>query len=233
MSGNNGGARAQRGHLPRAPESEHHQRGANVANGLPSRKRTTVRVAGNDAKGWPAHSLAPRPPAIMNLVEVLDDPEDQPAPVFGQYPKGLITKLLPLMRCDRREILHVCSGALRKGEGIRVDRRPEARPDILADGRALPLRDGSIAGVMLDPPYTEGYARDLYGIDYPRPSHLLAEAARVVRPCGRIAFVHFIVPNPPPRCRIVKVLGLTTGCGFQMRAVTIFEREQDSLAGVA
>lgn len=61
------------------------------------------------------------------------------------------------------------------------------------------------------------------------PSHLLAEAARVVRPSGRIAFVHTLVPMPPPGCRVVKVLGLSTGFGFHMRAVTIYEREQARL----
>ena len=73
------------------------------------------------------------------------------------------------------------------------------------------------------------YARELYRTDYPRPSHLLAEAARVVRPSGRIAIVHYIVPNPPPGCHHVKTLGLSMGFGYPMRAVTIYEREQDSL----
>jgi hypothetical protein len=153
----------------------------------------------------------------------------QPEPVFGQYPKGLIRRLLPWLRCERREVLHICSGSLPPGEGIRVDLRTAARPDIMADGRRLPLRSGSIAAAMVDPPYTPQYAADLYGVEYPRPSHLLAEAARVVRPCGRIAFVHYIVPMPPPRCRIVKVFGLSTGLGFSIRAVSVWEREQDSL----
>ena len=105
----------------------------------------------------------------------------------------------------------------------------EARPDILADGRRLPLADGSIAAVMIDPPYTPRYAQDLYGVDYPLPSHLLAEAARVVRPGGRIVFVHYLVPMPPPNCRFLKGFGMSTGFGFYMRGVTIFERAQAGL----
>jgi SAM-dependent methyltransferase len=167
-------------------------------------------------------------PAICFVYDDLADLE-LPAPVFGMYPAAFIPKILPWLKCHRRRVVHVCSGGLPRGEGIRVDIRPEARPDVLADGRALPFADASVEAVLLDPPYTEHYARDLYGVKYPRPSHLLREAARVVKPCGRIGFVHYITPNPPPGCRVVRVFGLSTGFGFPMRAVTIYEREQASL----
>ena len=205
------------------------------------RRRFGVEDEGRRVQGaagsWPVkrsgakNLFEPRPPAIGFLYDDLAELEEleRPEAIFGQYPGSFIGKILPWLRCERREVLHVCSGALPPGEGIRVDLRPEARPDLLADGRALPLRSGSVAAVLLDPPYTEHYARDLYGVDYPRPSHLLREAARVVRPCGRIAFVHYITPNPPPNCRVVKVFGLSTGFGFPMRAVTIYERGQDEL----
>jgi SAM-dependent methyltransferase len=107
-----------------------------------------------------------------------------------------------------------------------VDIRKEAAPDILADGRSLPFADGTVAAVLIDPPYTQQYARDLYGIEYPRPLHLLQEAARVVKPCGRIGFVHYIVPMPPDGCKLIKVFGLSTSPGLSIRAVTIWEKEQ-------
>jgi SAM-dependent methyltransferase len=170
----------------------------------------------------------PRPPAILMIYDDLNE-DVGPAPIYGQYPSAFIRKILPWLRCQRHEILHVCSGSLPPGEGIRVDIRPEAKPDILADGRNLPLADGSVAAVMLDPPYTEHYARQLYGVDYPRPSHLLREAARVVRPGGRICFVHYITPEPPKGTRFVKAFGLSTGFDMPIRAVTLFERDQESL----
>ena len=175
--------------------------------------------------------IAPKPPAIAMFPEVLEmeAPGDTPEAVFGQYPRGFIAKILPWLRCERREILHVCSGSLPPGEGTRVDMRPAARPDVLANGEALPFADGTAAAVMLDPPYTEGYAKNLYGIRYPVPARLLREAARVTRPCGRIAFTHFMVAPRPPGCRWVKTIALSTGAPYQLRAVTIFEREQDGL----
>ena len=178
-----------------------------------------------------ASAVEAKPPMMLMLYDpwMFDPP---PAPVFGQYPRGLINALLPLLRCERLEILHVCSGSLPPGEGIRVDLRQEARPDLRADGRALPFRDGAFRAVLLDPPYTPEYAEHLYGQEYPKPAHLLAEAARVVQPCGRIGFVHFAVPYPPPGCFFVRVVAVSTGCGYMLRAVTIFEREQQALPGV-
>jgi ubiquinone/menaquinone biosynthesis C-methylase UbiE len=76
-----------------------------------------------------------------------------------------------------------------------VDLRAAARPTVMADGRQLPFRDGCFAGVLIDPPYTVEYAEELYGTEYPRPSHLLAEASRVVVPGCRVGFLHFLVPS--------------------------------------
>jgi hypothetical protein len=83
---------------------------------------------------------------------------------------------------------------------------------------------------MIDPPYSEAYAQSLYGVEYPRPSHLLREAARVVRPGGRIALVHYITAKPAPGTRFVKAFGLSTGFDMPMRAIAIYERENASIA---
>jgi hypothetical protein len=194
--------------------------------GASSRRKARLQLAGGGTA--PVGASGPRPPPLLSLHQDLAD-ELAPAPVYGQYPRGLLKKLLPWMRCARHEILHVCSGSLRPGEGIRVDIRPEAHPDILADGRNLPLAAASVAAVMIDPPYNREYAKSLYGVDYPRPSHLLREAARVVRPSGRIALVHYITPKPVRGTRIVRVFGLSTGFDMPMRSVAIYERDQVAL----
>ena len=112
---------------------------------------------------------------------------------------------------------------------MRVDIRRGTNPDVVADARRLPFASDSFEGVMLDPPFSVEYARDLYSTEYPRPSHLLAEACRVVKPCGRIGFLHFLVPLPPPGCHLEFVRGITTGCGYRIQAFTVFEKHQDSL----
>lgn len=197
------------------------------------------RVAGANGS-LPTSGLEPKPPPVLVLYEDLVDAEDldfferpreAPAAVYGQFPRALIGKLLPWLRCERRHILHVCSGSLPPGEGTRVDVRPEARPDILADGRALPIADGAwTGGILIDPPYSAHYARELYGVEYPRPSQLLREAVRVIAPSGRIGLVHYITAKPVPGIRFVRAFGLSTGFDMPMRAVSIYERDQAELA---
>ncbi len=80
------------------------------------------------------------------------------------------------------------------------------------------------------PPYSVEYARELYGTDYPRPSALLAEAARVCRPGGRVGFLHFLVPKPgSPLLTIERIWGVTQGCGYRIRAFTVLQRRHADL----
>lgn len=163
-----------------------------------------------------------RRPALWGEKPVFDGP----APVFGAYPKGFLAWACGAIGCTPGEVLHMCSGMLGPGDGgIRIDLRAAARPTLRADARQLPLRDECVSGVLIDPPYSVEYAADLYGTDYPRPSHLLREASRVVRRGGLIGFLHFIVPFPPPGCSIVGIRGVTTGCGYRIRAFTVYQRD--------
>ena len=152
--------------------------------------------------------------------------------VFGRYPKGWLRHVLKLQllgNVKREEILHICSGTLSTSEKWTVDIRPEAKPCIVADGKQLPFRDGSFPAVMLDPPYSDQYARNLYRVENPRPSWLLKEAARIVHSGGRIGLLHVAIPFAPDGCRLVKVYGVSCGVGFRIRAFTIWEKDQESL----
>jgi len=173
--------------------------------------------------GAPGTPITAGRAALWNATEVADF---APSPVWGAYPKGFVGYALKTLQCRPSEVLHVCSGMLTRGEvlgGLRVDIRAAAQPDARADGRALPFRDDTFSGVLIDPPYSTEYARELYDTDYPRPSHLLAEAARVVRPGGRVGFLHFLVPMVgKSKLRFERCQGVTQGCGYRIRAFTLF-----------
>jgi hypothetical protein len=79
-------------------------------------------------------------------------------------------------------------------------------------------------GILIDPPYSAHYARELYGVEYPRPSHLLREAARIIAPGRRIGIVHYITPKPALGTFFVKAFGVSTGFDMPMRALTFYER---------
>lgn len=169
---------------------------------------------------------SPRRPAIWSLRDTV---ALAPEPVFGAYPKGFLHWALRQLRCAPSEVLHVCAGMLGRTAGVSVDVRPAARPSICADGRVLPFRDSHFGGVLLDPPYSVEYAEGLYGCEYPRPSHLLAESARVARPGAILGMLHFLVPQLPPDCRLLSVHGVTTGLGYRIRAFTLYQKHQRRL----
>lgn len=172
----------------------------------------------------------PRQAVFWNLHAVRDTGQAS-VEVWGQLPSGFLSWAYGVLRLGGSErVLHVCSGALGPDtRGVRVDIRPEVRPDLVADGRALPFADASFDAVLIDPPYSIEYAAQLYGTDYPRPSALLREACRVLRPHRFCGIVHFLVPRPEPGLRFVEVHGVTTGCGYRIRALTVFQREPKGL----
>jgi SAM-dependent methyltransferase len=172
--------------------------------------------------------------ALWNATEVEDF---EPAPVWGAYPQRFVRYALTALQCPAAEVLHVCSGMLTRTEvlgGLRIDLRAAARPDVRADGCRLPFRDGAFSGVLIDPPYSIEYARDLYGVDYPRPSHLLSEAARVVRGGGRVGILHFLVPLVSRQAlRFEFTKGVTQGCGYRIRAFTVYRKPDVGLFDAA
>lgn len=189
-----------------------------------------------NADGLPREGYARKkgnPPGQAALWAAVET-EDLSVDVWGQYPKRFMAWAIRQLHCDPSEVLHMCSGALKAGTGrARVDIRRVTAPDVVADARKLPFPDDTFRAVLIDPPYSVEYARNLYGTEYPRPSHLLSEASRVAQPCGRIGIVHFLVPMPPKGCRLQGVRGITTGCGYRIRAFSIFEKDQESLFNAA
>lgn len=97
---------------------------------------------------------------------------------------------------------------------------------VVGDARRLPIGTATVRWVMVDPPYGEEYAQALWGTGkvYPTPAAILKECARILRPGGGVAFLHQIVPAMPQGLVRVETLGITTGPGYRIRALTIARR---------
>lgn len=158
-------------------------------------------------------------------------------PDGGGYPIGFVEAVAPLLRATPADLVHLCAGSVRGGR-LTIDVRAEVlpaghqyhepgiRPDVCADVRWLPLGPATVDAVLIDPPYDQDYAEDLYGTGnvYPTPTVLLREVAGALRLGGRVGFLHHLVPMLPTGLRQVAVYGVATGPGYRIRAFTVAER---------
>ena len=146
-------------------------------------------------------------------------------PYGGGYPIGFIEWAYEIMGVtDPEKVLHLCSGSMRTG--VRVDIRPEMQPTVCCDIRNTTFPDESFDFILSDPPYAESYAENLYGTGqhYPKPSEILKEATRLLRPNGYFGLLHFIVPMNRKPMKLVQVYGITTGAGYAIRAWSLFTK---------
>jgi SAM-dependent methyltransferase len=149
----------------------------------------------------------------------------EPFPDGGGYPLRFLARAFDSLRVtDPSKVLHLCSGSMQTG--VRVDIRPEVRPTVVCDCRNTPFPDESFDWIMVDPPYNPEYAQNLYGTGehYPAPAQILREASRLLRPRGRVGFLHFQVPMFRRPLSLINVTGITTGCGYNIRAWTVLEK---------
>jgi SAM-dependent methyltransferase len=125
----------------------------------------------------------------------------------GAFPLYFEENLMQILGYPER-VLHPFGG--RAEIGTRVDLNPTLEPDVVADAHDLPFEDGSFDCVILDPPYSDEEAQELYQTPKLRPGAYTKEAVRVLREGGWLCVYGDREPTRPPRCnhafRIVVVL---------------------------
>jgi SAM-dependent methyltransferase len=145
------------------------------------------------------------PRVIPTLVWTL--PRPPVSKYKGGFPRFFEQNLVKVLGYPER-ILHPFGGMAEIG--TRVDLNPTVQPDVVGDAHNLPFADGSFDCVILDPPYSDEEAQDLYGTPKLRPSVYTREAVRVLREGGWLVVYGDREPARPPRCnhtlRIVVVL---------------------------
>jgi SAM-dependent methyltransferase len=114
----------------------------------------------------------------------------------GGFPLYFEQNLVQLLGYPDR-ILHPFGGMAEIG--TRVDLNPTVEPDVVADAHALPFKDESFDLVILDPPYSDEEAMDLYETPPLKKATYTKEAVRVLREGGWLAVYTDREPARPPR----------------------------------
>ncbi|MDF2751690.1 MAG: ubiE/COQ5 methyltransferase family [Gaiellaceae bacterium] len=145
----------------------------------------------------------------------------------GGFPLHFEDNLIQLLGYPE-QILQPFGG--RAEHGIRVDLDPLTEPDVVADAHELPFADESFDCVILDPPYSDEEALELYGITRRlEPAKFVAEAVRVLRPGGDLVIYTDREPRRPPRCNHRCRIMVTLRPGHSPRVCMVFQKRKPGM----
>lgn len=144
----------------------------------------------------------------------------------GGFPLHFERNLVQLLGYPDR-ILHPFGGRAEIGE--RCDLNAELEPDFLCDAHALPIGDELFDLVVLDPPYSDAEAREIYGTPPLHPAIYTAEAVRVLRPGGWLALYTDREPTRPARCNHALRIVIVLRPGHSPRVCMIFQKRKPGM----
>lgn len=114
--------------------------------------------------------------------------------------------------------------------GDRCDLDPLVEPDWICDAHDLPMPDESYDCVILDPPYSDREALELYGVDVPlRPGQFMREAVRVTKPGGWVCVYTDREPRRPPRCNHTLRIVVVLRPGHSPRICGVFQKRKPGM----
>lgn len=145
----------------------------------------------------------------------------------GAFPLYFEENLVKLLGFPER-ILHPFGGMAEIGE--RCDLNPTVKPDYVADAHALPFEDGIFDLVVLDPPYSDEEARELYATPKLRPAVYIAEAVRVLREGGWLVLYGDREPRRPPRCNHAMRIMVVLRPSHRPRIAGVFQKRKPGMA---
>jgi SAM-dependent methyltransferase len=144
----------------------------------------------------------------------------------GAFPLYFEQNLVQLLGYPEA-ILHPFGGMAETG--TRVDLNPTVEPDVVADAHGLPFEDESFDCVILDPPYSDEEARELYETPPLRPGEYTAEAVRVLREGGWLVVYGDTEPRRPPRCNHALRIVVVLRPGHRTRTAGVFQKRKPGM----
>lgn len=144
----------------------------------------------------------------------------------GSFPLYFEQNLQQLLGYPDR-VLHPFGGMAEIG--VRVDLNPVLEPDVIGDAHALPFEDESFDCVILDPPYSDEEAADLYETPKLRPGAYTKEAVRVLAEGGWLVVYTDREPSRPPRCNHAIRIVIVLRPGHRSRTCMVFQKRKPGM----
>jgi SAM-dependent methyltransferase len=144
----------------------------------------------------------------------------------GSFPLYFEENLIQLLGYPEK-ILHPFGGMAEYG--TRVDLDVTVDPDIVGDAHALPCEDASFDCVILDPPYSDEEARELYDAPPLRPALYTREAVRVLREGGWLVVYTDREPRRPPRCNHAMRIMVVLRPSHRPRVCGVFQKRKPGM----
>lgn len=144
----------------------------------------------------------------------------------GAFPLYFEQNLVQLLGYPEK-ILHPFGG--RAEIGTRVDINPLLEPDVVADAHDLPFEDQEFDCVILDPPYSDEEAKELYDTPKLRPSVYTREAVRVLRRGGWLVMYGDREPARPICCNHTMRIVVVLRPRHRPRICGVFQKRKESM----
>lgn len=162
---------------------------------------------------------------IESLAWVL--PRPRRSKYKGGFPLHFEIKLIRELNLDpeKHKILHPFGGHAE--HGIRVDINPDVKPDVVGDAHSMHMfKNNEFDLVILDPPYTDEYSKELYGTGKLSFKKYTTEAVRVTKPGSYIAMYHFLATPRLDGTKLVMRIFLETRIWHKLRCIHIYQKEE-------
>ena len=146
---------------------------------------------------------------------------------IGSFPQHLEKKIYKELGIDinKHRILHPFAGMAEYG--IRLDIKEEVKPDIIGDAHFLPIKNECFDLVFLDPPYSEEYAKRLYGTKKLHFKKYTNEAVRVLKEDGFLVMYHYLACPRIENTILIKRIFLETRMWHKLRCIHIHQKRSD------
>lgn len=112
--------------------------------------------------------------------------------------------------------------------GVRVDIKPEVKPDILCDAHEVSKHiNQKFDFIFADPPYSSEEARDLYGTPPLKYKKWTAECDKLLKKGGLLCVYHkYVMPNPDPTKFVVEKRVFIGSRTYHLPRVAIFFKKK-------